>query len=226
MVNNYRPVSLLPIISKLLEKLIHNKIIQNIIPKITIKQHGFMPTKSTVTQLLATFLHVNANLDTGRRTDIVYFDLAKAFDSVPHKLLIHKLKTFGFNGPLLLWMTDYLLNRKQRVIVNGSNSEWKNVQSGVPQGATLGPLKFLLYVNDIPTNLTLGTQCGIFADDPKILRNIITNNDVKILQHNINSLYTWSTLWGLSVNTSKCMVLSAKRTQNQLNDRLEAKYKL
>ena len=219
-VKNYRPVSLLPVISKVLEKLIHNTIIQNLIPKITLKQHGFMPTRSTVTQLLATFLEVNTNLDTGRRTDIIYFDLAKAFDSVPHKLLIHKLKKFGFNGSLLLWMTDYLQDRNQRVIVNGTHSNWKKVQSGVPQGATLGPLKFLLYVNDLPDVLSKGTQCGIFADDTKILRPITTNQDIHLLQQDIDSLFDWSKLWGLQFNIDKCMVLSAVRSHNKINDDL------
>ena len=103
-----------------------------------------MPSKSTVTQLLTTFLQVNVNLDTGRRTYLIYFDLAKAFDSVPHNLLTYKLKQFGFNGPLLTWMVNFLDNRKQRVTVNGAYSKWSTVQSGVPQGATLGPLNFLL----------------------------------------------------------------------------------
>ena len=216
-VSNYRPVSLLPIISKILEKLVHNNIITNLIPKITLKQHGFMPTKSTVTQLLATFMDVNTNLDAGRRSDVIYFDLAKAFDSVPHNLLKHKLKTFGFNGSLLMWMTNYLENRKQRVVINGKHSDWSLVQSGVPQGATLGPLKFLLYVNDMPDSLSLGTNCGIFADDTKIFRNIITNHDIQLLQKDIDSLFNWSLDWGLNFNTNKCMVLSIKRSHNRAN---------
>ena len=95
---------------KLLKKLVYNKIITNILPKITSKQHSFMPSKSTITQLLATFTDVNTNIDMGRRT---YFDLAKAFDSVPHNLLTHKLQQFGIYGPLLNWMTNYLHNRKK-----------------------------------------------------------------------------------------------------------------
>ena len=179
-----------------------------------------MATKSTVTQLLATFIEVNSNLDTGRRTDIIYFNLAKAFDSVPHSLLIHKLKTFGFNGSLLKWMTDYLKNRQQRVLINGTHSDWAIVQSGVPQGATLGPLKFLLYNNDMPNVLSLDTTCGIFADDTKILRNIQTNDDIKLLQDNINALYNWSVLWGLTFNTGKCKILTISKGTNQLNDNL------
>ena len=111
-----------------------------LIPKITLTQHGFMPAKSTVTQLLSTLTQVNLNIDTGLRTDLIYFDLAKAFDSVPHNLLIHKLKIFGFNGPLLTWMSNYLSHRKQRVTINGEHSNWSEVISDVPQGATLGPL--------------------------------------------------------------------------------------
>ena len=198
-VSNYRPISLLPVISKILEKIIYNRIIENLLPKITIKQHGFLPSKSTVTQLIETFLEVNNNLDTVNRTDIIYFDLAKAFDSVPHNLLTHKLRKFGFNGHLLDWMTNYLKERKQRVIINGEHSDWTLVQSGVPQGATLGPLNFLLYVNDLPDSLSQGTNCGIFADDTKILQHIITD-DVITLQHDINTLYKWSIDWGLNFN--------------------------
>ena len=110
--------------------------------------------------------------------DIIYFDLAKAFDSVPHNLLTLKLRKFGFNGPLLKWMSDYLKDRRQRVTINGVHSPWTAVQSGVPQGATLGPLNFLLYVNDLPDSLSIGTDCGIFADDTKISRHILTNEDI------------------------------------------------
>ena len=162
-------------------------------------------------------VNTDTNIDTKSRTDIIYFDLAKAFDSVPHKLLIHKLKTFGFNGPLLNWMTNYLSNRKQRVTVNGAHSEWTDVASGVPQGATLGPLNFILYVNDLPNSLATGTECGIFADDTKILRHILTNLDISILQTDINRLFEWSTSWGLQFNIKKCMVLSVKKPHTKDN---------
>ena len=110
-------------------------------------------------------------------------------------------------------MTNYLLNRKQRVIINGENSEWSTVKSGVPQGATLGLLSSLLFVNDRPTTLSIGTECGIFADDTKILRNITSNNDLLILQEDLNRLYDWSIQWGLRFNSSKCVVLTARRSQ-------------
>ena len=109
-------------------------------------------------------------------------------------------------------MTDYLKERKQRVIVNGEYSKWTHVQSGVPQGATLGPLNFLLFVNDLPDSLSLGTHCGIFADDTKILRHIITDHDVKTLQNDIDNLHNWSLDWGLNFNTSKCKVIIIKKT--------------
>ena len=217
LVTNYRPVSLLPVISKILEKLIHTKILPHILPKITQSQHGFMPSRSTVTQLLSTFTQVNQALDSGTRTDIIYFDLAKAFDSVPHKLLTYKLQSFGFNGPLLNWFSHYLLDRQQRVVINGSKSTWSPVISGVPQGATLGPLKFILYVNDLPNTLSPNTQCGIFADDTKILRQITTTQDTKLLQTDIDKLFDWSTNWGLKFNPKKCMVLSINRQHTRNN---------
>ena len=106
---------------------------------------------------------INRDLS-GSKQICIYFDLAKAFDSVPHNLLTHKLRKFGFNGQLLNSMTNYLKDRKQRVTINGTHSEWTLVQCGVPQGATLGPLNFLLYVNDLLDSLTIRNKlwhiCG------------------------------------------------------------------
>ena len=213
---NYRPISLLPTISKILERCIFNKIINLIVPKLSQLQHGFLRNRSTVTQLLTVFSRINDILDKGKQADIMYFDLSKAFNSVPHKLLLHKLKSFGINGHLLAWITDYLTNRWQRVVINGIESEWLPVTSGVPQGSILGPLLFLLYINDLPTVLSPATLCAIFADDTKIYRQINHKHDTKILQTDINNLHSWSKTWGLTFNSTKCTVLSVKRKYNIL----------
>ena len=208
---NYRPISLLPVISKILERCIYNRIIDYLIPKITKLQHGFLRNRSTATQLLSVLTNINNILDTGDQCDTVYFDLSKAFDSVPHRLLIHKLKSFGIHGTLLAWIQNYLTHRRQRVTINGSNSEWLTVTSGVPQGSILGPLLFLLYINDLPTVLSTNTLCAIFADDPKITRHIQSHQDHLILQRDITNVHNWSTAWGLKFNSNKCMVLSMAR---------------
>jgi exonuclease III len=212
--NNYRPISLLPVISKVLERCVYNKIIDILIPKITNFQHGFLKNRSTTTQLLHVFSNINNILDNGDQTDVIYFDLSKAFDSVPHNLLLHKLKSFGICGKLLAWLSDYLTNRLQRVTLNGSDSEWLPVTSGVPQGSILGPLLFILYINDLPDILSHNTLCAIFADDTKIYRHINSHQDHLILQRDINNIHNWSTKWGLTFNENKCTVISLRRNNN------------
>ena len=212
--SNYRPISLLPVISKVLERCIYNRIIDYIIPKLTYLQHGFLRNRSTATQLLTVFSNINNILDSGNQADVVYFDLSKAFDSVPHRFLIHKLTSFGIHGNLLNWFSNYLANRLQRVSFNGSVSEWLPVTSGVPQGSILGPLLFLLYINDLPTVLSPNTLCAIFADDTKIYRNINSHQDHLILQHDIDKIHNWSSMWGLTFNKKKCSIISLKRASN------------
>jgi len=210
--SNFRPISLLPVISKVLERCIYNRIIIFILPKITNLQHGFLRNRSTATQLLQVFSNITNILDSGDQTDVIYFDLSKAFDSVPHKLLIHKLQSFGICGKLLAWIENYLTNRVQRVSFNGANSDWLPVTSGVPQGSILGPLLFLLYINDLPSALSENTLCAIFADDTKIYRHIVSHQDHLILQHDVNNIFNWSKLWGLTFNKSKCNIISLKKS--------------
>ena len=105
-------------------------------------------------------------LDSLIQTDIIYLDFSKAFDSVSHRLLLHKLKMYGFNGRLLDWFTSYLSDRKQRVVVEGVESRWLNVSSGVPQGSTLGPMLFLLFINDMPKDVS-SSKLSLFTDDAK-----------------------------------------------------------
>jgi hypothetical protein len=214
--NNYRPISLLPVISKVLERCVFNKIIEILIPKITTLQHGFLRNRSTVTQLLQVFSNINNILDKGDQADVVYFDLSKAFDSVPHKLLLEKLKFFGITGSLHDWISSYLTNRLQRVTLNGASSDWLHVTSGVPQGSILGPLLFILYINDLPNCLSENTLCAIFADDTKIYRHITSHQDLTILQRDINTVNAWSKTWGLTFNQKKCTILSLKRNNKPL----------
>ena len=215
--NNYRPVSLLPVISKILERCIYNKIIEFVRPKITSMQHGFLAGSSTFTQLLTVFSRISDILDNRAQTDVVYFDLSKAFDSVPHEPLIAKLRSFGFNGTLLNWLIDYLTNRYQRVTLDGCTSEWLPVTSGVPQGSILGPLLFLIYVNDLPACLSPETACAIFADDTKIFKQDDSCRDQEDVQKDIDRVISWGESWGLTFNKAKCTVLHITGHQDVVN---------
>ena len=211
---NYRPISLLPIISKVLERCIFNTIIDALTEKITAAQHGFMRNRSTSTQLMSALCNIQKILDNKGQTDMIYFDLSKAFDTVPHDLLLHKLQSFGIHGRLLAWIKDYLTNRYQRTTCDGTSSHWLPVTSGVPQGSILGPLFFLLYINDLPTCISPETQCAIFADDTKIYRQIKTKEDSKALQEDINRIAAWGDKWDLKFNSSKCVCLTVNTTKN------------
>ena len=128
----------------------------------------------------------------------------KAFDTVPHKRLLIKLRYYGIVPPLLGWIEDYLTNRKQRVVINDTSSQWGNVTSGIPQGSVLGPILFVLYINDMPDNFQ--TYSPLFADDTKLFEQITVNNTQKavILQNDINYAQGWSNTWLMPFNYDKC----------------------
>lgn len=209
---NYRPISLLCIISKVLERAILTHIYDQIKPLITKAQHGFLRGRSTATQLISFYNNVNTSLDSSIQTDTIFLDFSKAFDSVPHTLLAHKLQSFGICENLLAWFTSYLSNRTQRVVIEGQHSEWLPVLSGVPQGSILGPFLFLLYTNDIGDRLSTNTTISLFADDAKISRPIYSFQDCETLQSDLFALELWSDTWLLQFNTLKCKILSFCRT--------------
>ena len=131
-------------------------------------QSGFRPGDSTVNQLIYIVHKIHEALDSGNEVRMVFLDISKAFDKVWHKGLIFKLKTIGVKGPLLNWIASYLSQRKQRVVINGQSSDWGDIEAGVPQGSVLGPLLFLIYINDITTNLQ--SNCFLFAFDSSLFQ--------------------------------------------------------
>ncbi len=215
-VENYRPISLLSIITKTLERCVLNHLSHRIQSTIHSAQYGFVSGKSSTAQLLSTLQTIGKNLDKGLQTDVVFMDISKAFDTVDHAILLQKLRDFGISGPLLLWFENYLSGRFQRVTVLGATSTSLPITSGVPQGSLLAPFLFSLYINDLPNNLNTSTGVGLYADDTKLHRCVQNRNDAVILQEDIQSLHCWSNENRLSFNHSKCKVLSVTRKKSPL----------
>ena len=204
LVNNYRPISLLNSVSKILERLVFDKVYPIVNPLISPNQHGFIRKRSVQSQLISNYDIIGNDLDKGVQNDIIFLDFSKAFHKVLHNLLLHKLKTFGFNNKLLNWFTDYLSERSQTVIVEGKQSENLPVTSGVPQGSILGPLIFILYVNDISDGCS--STVSSFADDVKIFRKIKSTSDSDVLQNDLKLLKIWAKRWKMYFNVKKSYV--------------------
>ena len=160
---NYRPVSLLCVTSKVAERCIYTCIIDPIRTFIYDFQHEFLKSRSTTTQLVQVFSDIQYGFDNNGQSDVLYLDLSKAFDTIPHDLLILKLKYYGFHGSLLKWLCSYLSGRQQRVFISGVPSTWLPLTPGVPQKSILGPLLFLLYINGLPVNVR-HSKIALFAD--------------------------------------------------------------
>ena len=145
---------------------------------------------------------------------MIFLDLAKAFDSVPHERLLLKLERHGIGGNLLLCFRNFLTNRKQRVVIQGSPSEWSPVISGTPQGTILGPILFLLYINDVSDNVK--SKIKLFADDTKIYREIKDPTiDTVILQSDLDSVSEWANKWKMHFNVSKCEVMRITHSRDK-----------
>ena len=202
--SNYRPISLTCIICKVYEKLIRTHILEHVADKITRKQHGFTIGKSCLSNLLESVDFINDMLAKGECVDIFYLDFQKAFDTVPHYRLLEKLSFFGITDKTLLAVKDFLSNRTFNVVVGNQKSESHPVSSGIPQGSVLGPLLFVLYINDLPDGLL--SCVSLFADDLKMYASA-ANKDT--IQNDLNMLVIWQDKWLLKFNTKdlKCKVL-------------------
>ena len=217
-VANYRPISLLNTIGKVLETIIHKYVFNflNDHQIFTTLQSGFVPGDSTVNQLVEIYNTFCQALDEGKEVRAIFCDISKAFDRVWHKGLLFKLNSVGISGSLLQWFTDYLDNRKQRVVIPGVWSDWSLVKAGVPQGSILGPLLFLLYINDIVENINSSVR--LFADDTSLY--IIVDNPTQAayqLNSDLLKIHQWATKWLVTFNPSKSesVIFSRKRNKTE-----------
>ena len=212
---NYRPVSLLCILIKVLEGMIRDVWIDFLEEResLSAKQFGFRKGRSCITNLLSFYSRVVDIIDQkGGWADCVYLDLKKAFDKISHKRLIWKIENIGgIKGRLLEWMKSYLTERKMKTVIRGICSNWVGVMSGVPQGSVLGPLLFLIFINDLDTSAGNVDIIGKFADDTKMGQIMRTDNDKDILQDSLNKLVNWANDWGMIFNVSKCKIMHIGR---------------
>ena len=216
----YRPISLLPIISKCLERHIHQLLLEHLSSNeiLSDAQFGFRSQRSTVMPLLLAINEWHVALESRKEVACVFFDLTKAFDSVPHQALLNKLHSLGLPTILLRWFSNYLLNRQQRVILNGSTSTWLPVKSGVPQGSILGPLLFLIYINDLcAVPLSSGTKLMMFADDIMLYKPISSPHNITNFQDDVNLVYAWVSNNHLSININKTKFMLISRRRGRLH---------
>lgn len=208
--SNYRPVSLTCIICKILESIIRDAIIKHMNDNnmFSPKQFGFLSKRSTVLQLIRVLDIWSEILEQGGSIDAIYMDFMKAFDKVPHRRLVYKIDKYGIKGNILGWIKDFLSERTQCVVLNNSISSQGKVTSGIPQGSVLGPILFVLYINDLPEVVDKLSFVFLFADDTKIFRKISSAADVEVLQSDINKLVEWSDKWLLRFHPDKCIAMS------------------
>lgn len=205
--SNYRPISLTAIACKILEHILHSNIMHHFdkFSVLTSKQHGFRKHHSCESQLILTSHDLARSLNSKAQIDMIIMDFTKAFDTVPHNRLLLKLDHYGVRNKTYTWIANFLKCRKQRVVVGGEHSAWTDVVSGVPQGTVLGPLLFLVYINDLPNNIR--SIVRLFADDCVIYRQILNQFDHDQLQDDLFTLERWQKDWQLHFNIKKCFVM-------------------
>ena len=219
-ISNYRPISLTCVQSKILERIIANKILEHLYfyNILCDAQHGFVRRRSTCTNLLESFDDWTLCIQTRQQVSAVYIDFSKAFDVVSHNKLLARLYSYGVRGTVLLWIKNFLSNRTQQTRVEVSLSDVVSLLSGIIQGSGIGPVLFLTYINELASILeSYGVYVKLFADDVKLYLQITNDADVGRLQRAIDALTDWADEWQLSVSVSKCCMLNIGRVTCNTN---------
>ena len=203
LLNNYRPISLLPIFGKIFEKIIFNRIYDFLLKEelLNPNQSGFRPSDSCINQLLAITHEIFEAFDCNPPLEVrsVFLDMSKAFDKVWHEGLLYKLKSMGISGEFYDLLENYLSGRLQRVILNGQTSSWRPILAGVPQGSILGPLLFLIYINDLPNKLK--SNAKLFADDTSLFTIVKDENkSANVLNNDLSLISEWAFNWKMLFN--------------------------
>ncbi|KAI5732389.1 hypothetical protein M8J77_026120 [Diaphorina citri] len=214
-IKNYRPVSIISIIPKLLEKLTYDKIKDCLNPLIIDNQYGFMKRRSTMTNLVSFSHYVGNSLDSGCQVDCIYTDFSKAYDKLNHNILIAKLSAFGISGYLLQWIRNFLSGRIQIVRVGTSTSEPIHIPSGCIQGGHMSGLLFSLFINDI-AEIFPGFNFWLFADDLKVALRVGGQREVDSMQSMLSRLYHWCSINKMELNIGKCMVMTYHRNKSPI----------
>ena len=211
---NYRPISLLSFPSKLLERIVHNRLLKYLLENdhLSPSQFGFRPFSSTQEALITATNDWHQYLDCGIDTASIFFDLSKAFDVLPHSVILDALDRVGVHGPLYSWFESYLTGRSQRVVLDVYTSQTVCVSSGVPQGSILGPLLFILAMNPL-TNVSLSTSTHLilYADDILVYKPIRCYLDRVALQNDVNIIVDWIDSTGLRLNPTKTKLMIFSR---------------
>ena len=202
---NYRPISLTSVLGKILEHIISSQMWEHIQSEdiLTNKQHGFRKGLNTTTQLLHVTHMAGKSVNEKKHFNMISFDFKKAFDKVCHEMLINKLHSQKFPLQIINWIKQWLSGRTSVVTVNSRTSSSFPVSSGVPQGSVLGPLLFLLYIDDITQNIE--SDIRLYADDALLCRNVENDDDALVFQRDIQNMFNWSQRWRMVFNVSKCV---------------------
>ena len=206
---NYRPVSITSHIIKIFERVIRNNLVEHMEANnfLSPHQHGFRKKRSCLTQLLDHVDTILKSLNSGKEVDVIYLDYAKAFDKVDHNILLAKAKRYGIHGNMLQWLSEFLTNRLQTVVVEGTKSSFQLVISGVPQGTVLGPILFILYIDD-QLDALLTSLGKIFADDIKLIGKILDLATKASLQEDLFNVIAWAIRNNMQLNEAKFEVLN------------------